>query len=467
MKRRSFLRRTAIGVGGAVVLAGCGGDPGPGTDDRSDRDGDDGSDGADAPDDPPVPDGFDRVVNVVNRGADPSGEESLVPILEDIDPDGSVVFLPAGTYRMDDTWRVTDFERLALVGRDATIVPSPEQSVQLFSFDGEGSGTELRVEGLDFDYSHEDARGRMLHLKIRDGLLVRNVTAFGTVTERPSLVRVDVTDSDGEGLVDRLRLPDGAAADTGITGCYVGNDSRGDITFRDCRIEGFPDNGLYADPPAGSITVDGGYFANCGISNVRVRGDSTIRDAYVRCDSDHLGFENMRGIRLTDYEPQDTPEPAVVENCRVDMLEVSHSDGAIELSGQLARAVVRDTHVRVNADDVPAFNAKEPDSVFEELGILPSVELENVTVEGSAGEGDVIGITGRSECAFSGLDIHQTGPNRDGVTFSDSRDNVIRNARIDVTGDAIVLSDSETDTFDVDVVEDANENDPVADDDAE
>lgn len=465
MKRRALLGRAAIGVGDAAVLAGCGGDPGPDSDDRSD--GDDERDEDDERDDPPVPDGFDRVVNVVDRGADPSGEESLVPILEDIDPDGSVVFLPSGTYRMDDTWRVTKFERLAVVGRDATIIPSPEDPVQLFSFDGEGRGRELRVEGLDFDYSHEGARGRMLHLKVRDGLLVRNVTAFGTVAERPSLVRVDVTDADGEGLVDRLRLPDGAEVGTGIAGCYVGSDSRGDITFRDCRIEGFPDNGLYADPPAGSITVDGGYFANCGIANVRVRGDSTIRNAYVRCDSDHLEFENMRGIRLTDYEPQDTPEPAVVENCRVDMLEVTHSDGAIELSGQLARAIVRDTHVRVNADDVPAFNAKEPDSIFEELGILPSVELENFTVEGTSGDGDVVGISGRSECSFTGLDIHQTGLRRNGVTFSDSRDNVIRNARIDVTGDAIILDDSEADTFDVDVVKDAEENSSGADEEDE
>ncbi|WP_418280269.1 hypothetical protein [Halorubrum sp. DTA98] len=453
MHRRSFLKRTSIGVAGIAALAGCSDDPGSETDPEPEDVPDiDGPDPDEEPEEPSLPEGFDRIENVIDHGADPSGEESLVPVLDSIDPDGAIVYLPPGQYRMDDSWKAEEFERIGVVGVDATIVPDPGTETFLFSLDGRAHSTAIRIEGLTFDYSHSDAGSRMLHLMARDDLLVRDVTATGTVKHGPGLVRVDVIEPDGEGLVDRLRLPDGAAVGSGITGCYVGNDNRGNITFRDCRIEGFPDNGLYADPPEGSITVDGGYFANCGISNVRVRGDSVVRNVYVRCDDDRRDFDNMRGIRLTDYEPQDTPEPAVVENCRVDMLDVTHSDGAIELSGQLARGTVRDTHVRINADDVPAFNAKRPDPVFEELGIQPNVDMENVTIEGSAADGEAIAIVGRNECVFEGLDIHQTGQNRGGITFNESTDNVVRNTRIDVTGEAIVLDDSETETFDVDVI---------------
>lgn len=454
MHRRSFLKRTSIGAVGIAALAGCGDDPGPGdeSESRGEPSNGDGSGPNDEPGKPSVPEGFDRVENVVDHGADPTGEESLNPVLDSIDPDGALLYLPPGRYRMNASWKPEAFERIGVVGVGATIVPDPGTETYLFSVDGRNHGAEIRVEGLTFEYSHPDAGGRMLHLKAREALLVRDVTAVGTVKEGPGLVRVDVTESDGEGLIERLRLPDGAVVGSGITGCYVGNDSRGDLTFRDCRIEGFPDNGLYADPPAGSITVDGGYFANCGISSVRVRGDSVVRDVRVRCDGEHRDFNNMRGIRLTDYEPQDTPEPAVVDNCRVEMLNVTHSDGAIELSSQLARAVVRDTHILTDTDDVPAINAKRPDAVFDELGIRPSVDLENVTIEGSAANGEAIAITGRNGCLIDGLDLHQTGQNRGGISFRSSTGNVVRNAQIEVTGEAISLNESETETHNVDVV---------------
>ncbi len=447
MHRRSFCKRTSISVAGIAVLAGCNDNP---EEETTTTEPDDNGDDPDS-NEPSLPDGFDRLENVVDHGADPSGGESLLPVLESIDPDGAILYLPPGQYRMDGSWKPEEFQRTGVIGNDATIVPDPGTQTYLFSIDGRGDGVEIRVEGLTFDFTHPDAGGRMVHLKVRDELLVRDITARGTVKDGPSLVRVDVTDPDGEGVVERLRLADGATVESGITGCYVGNDNRGDITFRNCRIEGFPDNGLYADPPAGSITVDGGHFANCGISSVRVRGGSVVRNATVRCDEDRLDFDNMRGIRLTDYEPQDTPEPAVVENCRVEMYDVSHSDGAIELSGQLARAIVRDTQILTDADDVPAFNAKRPNSVFVEFGIQPSVEMENVTVTGSAADGEAIAIVGRNECLLEDIDIRQTGQRRGGISFRGSADNVIRNARINVTGEPISLDDSDAETLDVDV----------------
>lgn len=458
MDRRSFLARTSIAAG-LVGLAGCGSNAGTEQTDRPDTE----TPGTstpptetETPEDslPELPEEFERVVDVVEEGADPTGEESLVPVLDGIDPDGTLVYLPPGRYRMDGAWNPgEEFERIAVVGRDATVVPDPHTEAYLFSLDGRERCIDLRIDGLSFDYSGPDATGRMLHLKSRDGLLVSDVSATGTVSSRPSLVRVDVTEPDGEGLVERLELPDGGLPDTSITGCYVGNNSRGDITFRDCRIEGFPDNGLYADPPTGSITVEGGYFANCGIANVRVRGDSVVRDVYVRCDETHREFDNMRGIRLTDYEPQDEPAPGVVENCRVDMLDVTHSDGAIELSGQLARGVVRNCHVQVDADDVPAFRAKSPDPIFEELGIGPSVTIEGFTVEGSASDGETIRIVGRNDCTLSGIDVHQTGSNRVGIGFHDSVRNVVRDARIDVSGLAILLDGSDVETSNVDIID--------------
>lgn len=447
MDRRTLLGRAALGVGGMVSLAGCGEtekDPPPEEPDPTP------TPPADSADEPPdVPDNFDRVVDVSERGADPTGEESLVPVLEDIDAEGTLIFIPPGRYRMDRSWSVKEFERTGIVGSGATIVPDPETDAHLLALISRENGRELRIEGLTFDYTHPEASGRMIHAEIRDGLIVRDVIGRGTVDRRPTLVRVDVTEPDGNGVVERLTLPNGATPGTRVTGCYVGNNSRGTITFRHCHIEGFPDNGLYADPPAGRIIVEGGKFINNGISNVRIRGNSVVRDAYVRCDRHHREFENMRGIRLTDYEPQGEDEPAVVENCRVEMLDVTHSDGGIVLSSQLASGVVRDTTIKVDADEVVGVRVKAPDSALSNFDVTPQIRLERVTVNGDAAGGEAVHISERNDGTFENIDIYQPGENRDGMVFERSRGNRMRNGRIRVSGEPLVLNESVVDRQDV------------------
>lgn len=448
MYRRTLLRRATLGVGGIVSLAGCGtsqeepaseestspptSTPSPETEDEP----------------PETPEQYDRVVDVTERGGDPTGEESIVPVLNRINAERTLVFLPPGRYRMDESWTVREFERTGIVGSDATIVPDPNTEAHLLAFISREVGKELRIAGLTFDYTHPEATGRMIHAEVSDGLAVRDIAARGTVARRPSLTRVDITDPNGSGIVDRLTLPNGAIAGSGVTGCYVGNNSRGTLTFRDCHIEGFPDNGLYADPPAGRIVVEGGQFINNGIANVRVRGDSIVRDAYIRCDGQHREFDNMRGIRLTDFEPQEEPEPAVVDNCRIEMLAVTHSDGGIELSSQLARGVVRNTTIKVDSNNVPAVNAKPPAHKLSEFDVAPWIRLEEVTINGDASEGSTIQISERNDGVFKDLDIYQPGSNRDGIEFRRSNGNVLRSSRIRVSGSPLILNDSVVDRDD-------------------
>jgi len=75
---------------------------------------------------------------------------------------------------------------------------------------------------------------------------------------------------------------------------------RGEIRFVDCHVAGFPDNGLYASPAPGVVTVSGGRYANNGIANVRVSDGSEVRGVHVICDEARDGVQNMRGIRLRE-----------------------------------------------------------------------------------------------------------------------------------------------------------------------
>ncbi len=360
------------------------------------------------------------------------GTRSIVPILEEKVTDDSLVRLPPGRYLMTGPWNVSDVDNVAVVGDDATIVVPPGFSDNLFS-PGPGNTSGFRLEGLTFDFTHRNTGGRVLHAKVDDGLVVRDISVRGTLDVVDNIMRVDVTDPDGSALVERLHLPDGAVAGTGASGVLVGGSNRGDIRFADCRIQGFPDNALYASPDEGTIEVFGGVYMNSGISNVRIRGDSHVRGVHVRCDRAPEGFPNMRGIRLRGGSN------VLVEDCTVEMLDVTYSDGAITVSSQTEGATIRNTHVRTDADRVTGLRAKplvrksNPDAVLD---------VENVTFTGTARDGAAVQVTERDSVTIHNVCIQESGESRNGIGLLDASDVRIADSYVDVPGVPIHAVDS-------------------------
>ncbi|MFC7137890.1 hypothetical protein ACFQRB_18465 [Halobaculum litoreum] len=232
------------------------------------------------------------------------------------------MYLPAGDYRIADSVSIGGAERVGLVGDDATIVPSEGNDDTIVSFGWPQPVERALFAGITFDFTAENTGGRPL-LSRADNMLVEDVAVDGEADVDQDLFRVDVTDAGGQGIVRRLFLPDGAPPDTKVTGCEVGDDTRGDVSFIDCEIDRFPDNGLYANPPKGTVRVIGGKYKNNGVAGVRVEvaDDAVVRGVHVRCDDATNGGANMRGIRLR------AGRSVLVEDCLVEMMEVTSSDG--------------------------------------------------------------------------------------------------------------------------------------------
>jgi hypothetical protein len=186
--------------------------------------------------------------------------------------------------------------------------------------------------------------------------------------------------------------------------------------------------------------VIGGTYRNNGIANVRVGTDSLVRDVHVRCDEARQGMENMRGIRLRQGAN------ARVENCVVELHEVTYSDGAITVSPWLESATVVDTKITVDADEVPAVKLKSP---VKPGGGEPRIRFRNVRVDGAAAGGRTVEVVDRDACVFENVCIRQTGRNRDGFRLLRSRDSVLRDAAIGVTGEPLVLENSTAETSNV------------------
>jgi hypothetical protein len=436
MNRRAVL--SSIGTAALVAVASCGGwnDQTSTTDDSAPAEGTAKPPKSD-PSSAQYPEsmadkfGFDSVVNVGELGADQTGTHPVNDLLEDNLTDGKMLYLPPGRYRVTDTLTFggDGSDRLGIVGENATIVPPDGYASVLFGFGHPSPLSELVVQGLTFDCTAKDTGVRPFFVSADDRIVARDITVNGEIDVEQDVLRFDVTNESGQAVVRDIHLPDGAVPGTGATGIEVGDKNHGDLRFVDCHVAGFPDNGLYANPPEGSVEVVGGTFLNNGIAGVRIEtaNESVVRGAHIRCDDASGAGNNMRGIRLR------SGESLVVEDCLVELLDVTTSDGAVTFSSELGSATVRNCQIKVDADNINAVRIKEPRGKGTERGPF---RCENVVISGSAAGAEAIQAANRNGCMFSNVCIHQPGDNRDGLVV----ENVVgelQDSYISVTGNPI------------------------------
>lgn len=381
---------------------------------------------------------YDRTVNVVQAGGDHTGSRPIDDVLADVVGDDTALYFPRGEYRLEATWEVTGFSNLALVGDDALVRPPAGYADTLFDLGTDGASRGLRFEGIDFDVTAPNTGGRPIHGTVTDGLLVRDVTVYGRQDVDHDSMRFDVTAAEGAGRVERVSLPHGGTTNYPNTGIYVGEATTGTLTFAECRVAGFPDNGLYASSARGTVRVVGGHYSNNGIASVRVGSGAEVRDVRVTCDTNRDGLENMRGIRLHDGDD------VLVSNAQVEMVNAPSSDGAITMADGLRTATVADTRIRTDADDVPAVRAKRPTGrpAGPPGATTDRVALRNLAVTGQAADGEAIEIESRNDCVVAEVCIRQEGADRNGIRFENSRGNLLHDVSVDVTGKPLVLDNA-------------------------
>lgn len=383
---------------------------------------------------------YDTVHNVVQLGADHAGQRSVTGVLDSAVGNRTALYFPRGEYKLAEPLSVQGFRNVALVGNGALVRPPQGYADTLFEFGTDATSAGLRFEGIDFDLTAGETGARPIHAAIRDALLVRNVTVHGRQDVDQDSMRFDITGRNGSGRVEALRLPDGGSTAYPNTGIYVGEDSVGTLEFVDCHVTGFPDNGLYASPARGPVVVDGGTYTNNGIAGIRVSGASRINDVRIVCDTSRAGLENMRGIRLRGGSD------ILVRGSRIEMRNVTDSDGGITMAEWLENATIENSVVRTDANDIPGIRAKGPNE--REIAGDPSsgyaITLRDVHVIGQAANDSAITIADRDGCQFERVCIQQRGLDRDGITLRNSTAAVLSETAVDVTGDPLVLDNART-----------------------
>lgn len=305
-----------------------------------------------------IEDEYRTVVDVVEAGADPSGSESVSPVLQDVIGDDTLLKFPPGRYYMDEQVRESGADNVGLVGDDATLVPA-----DYYDFDGPqyrlfrlgtyyDPARDIRIKNLEVDQRADDTGIRAFHVSASDGLFVKNIDVIGrhdSGTWGPALFRI--TDASGSGHVNGFRLSDGADWQTqtpgdlwrGPTGILVNNHS-GSLRLEHCIVRNYPDNGLYVTGD-GSVSVVRGLFQNSGPVNVRIGADrATV-----------AGTEFVTDQRSPNYLAQiplrfDYANHVEVRDVSVDL--TAPNGDAIQFLDDVDDATVSDTDIDIA--DVPA-----------------------------------------------------------------------------------------------------------------
>lgn len=377
--------------------------------------------------------------NVVEQGADPTGQESINPVLDDIPcDDGTTLYFPEGEYLMGDVFRHVGFQGFELRGDDATIVPASEYDgrwlFKLGTFDQPGE--DLYVEGFDFDFTADDTGLRVLQAQVSDDLLVQDLEVVGehdSGNYGPFLF--DITDPSGIGAIENVRLPDGGEfsentpgdINVGPTGIIVSPYHDGKLWVRNCVVGPWPDNGLYCSTDGGRVVVKGGLFKNSNISNIRLSGDySSVHDATVVVDNQRENDDNQRGIRLDSgkynwventevrlEQPngwgitvKNDVEKARIQNSRV-VVDGDVPTRAVAIAPGTGPVDILTTDIEFNAPGQALFiegpSSADADPVF--------VQRSSVTGTGDGSYGRHAVLAERGNCTFDRFDVTQTGGN--------------------------------------------------------
>lgn len=385
-------------------------------------------------------DEFATVIDLVQAGADPDGEEPIDDLLTRYADDDTLLSFPAGTYLLPPV-NLTEYEHLGIAAshdEHPTFVAPANSCTNTDPHIQFDEVSDFLLEGIDFDFRARQAGGAINLITTGDAT-VRDVSARGSCRQQVAMFRIDVRAPGGTGLVERLRLR--KVQDSGwMTGAYVGKHHSGEVTFRNCELSEFTDNGLYGSAPGvagggdGSVHTVGGHFENNNISSIRLgtAGSTARNDTIVVESAPDAESVNLRGIRFRRGSDQ------VVEDCDIRFgSAVRNSFGAVVFHAHSGGARVADSRVTMKSDGISAVKA-----FYYSGDGAGGPTFENLAVDGTASRGYAVQLNGRDGTTFRNCTIEQSGDRRDGLRMAYSKGCELIDSRIDVTGYPLILRDT-------------------------
>ncbi|UTF52959.1 right-handed parallel beta-helix repeat-containing protein [Natronosalvus rutilus] len=364
----------------------------------------------------------DPDVNIVDAGADNSGNTSINHVLESVHGNGTTIYFPPGEYRLDSFHNGAD--DWTWYGEDARFVVPSHVTEKYLHLTGNG----WTIDGIDIDLSADGAAPvNFLH---GGNWTFRNVEFVGRMSDpsnrgSSSLLYMDA-DRGTQGLVENVRAMDGSAAvdESSNRGGLRIVGSEGDLTLRNVAVSGFANNSMYFHNMPGHLLIDNCYLEDTN-TGIRIGGNTTVRDTVFNQSqappARWSGASAARGIWINSNSS--TSGDITIEGCEFVMTDPSGAH-AIYTSNSHEGIEVRDCVIRQDSD----FYAVQ----LTEGGSGQTI-IENVSITGDSSKAGIY-LSGRSGARLRSLCLQKAG---DGVRVRNSSDVRVENSTINVTGNPV------------------------------
>lgn len=284
--------------------------------------------------------------------------------------DNRLLVFPPGTYNFDTPATVTGVENFGVYCPTGGAVFSPRNisnSDPIMQFGTETTpGRQLLIKGIETDTQNQSLIDLTGEVVVEDIRYLAEKTQTGSTFN----LKARTVDKDRTAVVRNVEMLQGGAhqglADPSneAGGIYVDPDHAGTIKFENCRLGGFPNNGLYASGPGesaggdGRVFVEGGYYENSSVSNVRVGGSgSKVEDVTISMNTLKTDFTQLRGLVCRNAGGH------TFENVRIEMsidnsMAVQHSSqaGSADYDG----VTIHDTSTGSKILDLSQQDATDP-----------------------------------------------------------------------------------------------------------
>lgn len=343
--------------------------------------------------------------NIVDQGADDTGEQAIDPTLEDLAAENTTIIFPPGTYKLNELVVPSGRDNLKLTAPNgARLIPGQSGDsirwIDIYSNNFVLDGFELDMRNTPippFVRTNPDAGDWELKRLVTRGK-VRAATDSNVGTNDSSDARTyfRLSAADGtRGLLQDCYFHEGSCGSTEASNrrAILLESGNGELVFNRCWFELWAENTMYAKKPAGPVKIYNSFFRNTQ-NGMRLGGNSEVRNCVSIKNDEHpiqawSGGSLQRGVNAEAVAPTDHSEGIDGYN---GTLTITDSDfyhrylhascgGAITAPAPCERIDIQDVRITYNSrkwhDAIYTMNGRN--NAGEPLN-LKYLQLQNIQV---------------------------------------------------------------------------------------
>jgi hypothetical protein len=259
--------------------------------------------------------------DIVDQGADPTGDTEIDTILENLIESNTTILFPSGTYKLNELVVQPGTDSVELIAPEgARLVPGQQGDnvrwIDVYSHGFVLDGFELDMREIALPpfirMNYQAGDWELRRLITRDKVRAATDANVGSNNSSDGRTYFRLSSAaDTRGLLQDCYFHEGACASTeaGNRRAILVESGKGELVFNRCWFENWAENTIYAKKPEGALKIYNCFFRNTQ-NGMRLGGNSEVRNCVSIKDSMHpiqgwSGGSLQRGVNAEAVAPTD------------------------------------------------------------------------------------------------------------------------------------------------------------------